>query len=72
MAKMSTLRTLVTLAANLNWRNPFLHGEIDEEICMQILPGYNNSNTNKPSKLNRNCLDSTNPLDHGLEDLHKL
>ncbi|RVW17554.1 Retrovirus-related Pol polyprotein from transposon RE1 [Vitis vinifera] len=42
-----TVRVLLSLAANLDWplhqldvKNAFLHGDLEEEIYMDILPGY--------------------------------
>ena len=47
VAKLSTVRILVGAAATYNWKlhqydvkNAFLHGDLAEEIYMQIPPGY--------------------------------
>ncbi|KAL5825491.1 hypothetical protein ACOSQ3_021554 [Xanthoceras sorbifolium] len=47
VAKMNTVRVLLALAANYGWslnqcvvKNAFLHGDLEEEIYMQIPPGY--------------------------------
>ena len=52
VAKMNTVRVLISLAVNLDWellqydiKNAFLYGELKEEIYMQIPPGYENEST---------------------------
>ncbi|XP_070667379.1 uncharacterized mitochondrial protein AtMg00810-like [Malus domestica] len=46
VAKINTVHVLLSLAANLNWplqfdvKNTFLHGDLTEEIYMNLLPGY--------------------------------
>ena len=47
VAKMNTVRVILSLAANYNWnlqqfdvKNAFLHGEREEEIYMDVPPGY--------------------------------
>ncbi|WJZ96496.1 hypothetical protein VitviT2T_015178 [Vitis vinifera] len=47
VAKLNTVRVLLSLAANLDWplhqldvKNVFLHGNLDDEVYMDILPGY--------------------------------
>ena len=52
VAKMNTIRVLISLAVNLDWellqydiKNAFLYGELKEEIYMQVPPGYNSEST---------------------------
>ena len=48
VAKMNTVRILLSLAVNFNWlllkfdvKNVFLHRDLEEEIYMDIPPGFN-------------------------------
>ena len=50
VAKLNTIRVLLSLAANLDWplhqfdvKNAFLHGDLEEEIYMDVPPGYQHS-----------------------------
>ena len=61
VAKMNTVRTLISCAANLGWnlfqmdvKNAFLHGDLQEKIYMHIPPGFNTVQTEgKVLKLRR-------------------
>ena len=50
VAKMNTVRILLSLAANYGWelqqfdvKNAFLHGDLEKEIYMDVPPGYGNN-----------------------------
>lgn len=60
VAKMNTVRILLSLAAHFNWqllqydvKNAFLHGDLDEEIYMNIPPGLEGGTGNKVCRLNK-------------------
>ena len=47
VAKLNTIRILISLAVNFDWplrqydiKNAFLHGDLKEDIYMNIPPGY--------------------------------
>lgn len=47
MAKLNTIRVLLSLAADLDWqlhqfdvKNAFLHGDLEVEVCMDVPPRY--------------------------------
>jgi Reverse transcriptase (RNA-dependent DNA polymerase) len=50
--KMSTMRTLISMAVNGEWKlhqldvkNIFLHGDLMEEVYMEISPGFGTTQT---------------------------
>ena len=61
VAKMNTVRVLISLAANFGWdlqqfdvKNAFLHGDLEEEIYMEIPPGFGNDlDKNKVCRLKK-------------------
>ena len=60
VAKMNTVRILLSLAVNFDWelqqydvKNTFLHGELEEEIYMSIPPGSSGSDGNKVCQLKK-------------------
>jgi Reverse transcriptase (RNA-dependent DNA polymerase) len=47
VAKLNTIRVILSLAADFDWplhqfdvKNTFLHGDLEEEIYMDMPPGY--------------------------------
>ena len=60
VAKLNTVRVLLSVAANLDWplhqfdvKNAFLHGDLKEEVYMDIPPGYMSSSTGIVCRLQR-------------------
>ena len=60
VAKMNTVRILLSLAVNFDWelqqydvKNAFLHGELEKEIYMSILLGFSGSDGNKVCQLKK-------------------
>ena len=60
VAKLNTVRVLLSLAANLDWplhqfdvKNAFLHGELTEEVYMDIPPGYNTTQSGTVCRLRK-------------------
>ncbi|KAJ9700985.1 hypothetical protein PVL29_006355 [Vitis rotundifolia] len=78
IAKMNTVRILLSLAAHYNWqllqydvKNAFLHGDLDEEIYMNIPSGFEGNTGNKVCKLKKGSLWANNLLGLSLGDLKK-
>jgi len=60
VAKLNTVRVLLSLAANLDWplhqfdvKNAFLHGDLEEEVYMDIPPGYTSTKPGTVCRLQR-------------------
>jgi len=61
VAKLNTIRVLLSLASNLDWplyqldvKNAFLNGDLEEEVYMEIPPGFDTpATTNKVCKLKK-------------------
>ena len=60
VAKMNTVRILLSLVAHYNWqllqydvKNAFLQSDLDEEIYMNIPPGFEGNTSNKVCKLKK-------------------
>jgi len=60
VAKLNTVRVLLSVAANLDWplhqfdvKNAFLHGDLKEEVYMDIPLGYMSSSTGIVCRLQR-------------------
>lgn len=76
VAKLNYVRIVLSLAANLDWplhqldiKNAFLNGELEEEVYMQIPSGLESPNTsNMVCKLHKSYMASNNHRGHGLTD----
>jgi len=76
VAKLNSVRVILSLAANLDWplhqldiKNVFLNGELEEEVYMTIPQGLENPRTaGKVCKLRKSLYGPNNLLRHGLKD----
>lgn len=57
---MNTIRILISVAINCNWtifqmdvKNAFLQGDLEEEVYMSIPPGFRQKNPRQVCKLNK-------------------
>ena len=60
VAKLNTIRVLLSLAANLDWplqqldvKNAFLNGDLEEEVYMDSPPGFESQLNQKICKLQK-------------------
>ncbi|RVW94742.1 Retrovirus-related Pol polyprotein from transposon RE2 [Vitis vinifera] len=76
VAKINTVRVLLSLAANLDWplqqfnvKNVFLHGELSEEVYMDLPPGcmVPKKQCQKVCKLKKSLYGLKQSREHGLE-----
>lgn len=60
VAKMTTVRSFLQLAASLNWEvhqmdvhNAFLHGDLNEEVYMRLPPGFRGTEKDQVCRLRK-------------------
>ncbi|RVW20929.1 Retrovirus-related Pol polyprotein from transposon TNT 1-94 [Vitis vinifera] len=79
VAKLNTIRILLSLALNQDWclqqldiKNVFLNGDLEEEVYMEIPPGFEESMAkNQVCKLQNPCTALNNLPEPGLIDSQK-
>ena len=79
IAKLNTIRVLLSLAANLDWplhqfdiKNAFLNGELEEEVFMMLPPGfYKEEEETRVCKLKKSLYVSNNLQEQGSIDLQR-
>ena len=77
VARMTTIRILITLVAKFGWKlqqfdvkNAFLYKDLEEKVFMEIPPSFKHEGDrkNQVCKLKKAYKGSNSPLVHGLED----
>lgn len=79
VAKINSIRILLSLAVHFSWplhqldvKNAFLNGKLEEEVFVSGPPGFERSfGVGKVCKLKNRCMDLNNLLGHGLNVLAK-